>query len=507
MFQRPPGGGAATHFEPLERSSADSLGRGEGSLHCDLYALGATLLSCHIGRLPDAVKDQDKMFAARMGQGSFWAHAAGVEVPGVIGNLLRGLLNDDQEERWTLKEVRAWAESTMPNRRSVNVLWTFARPVTFRRISYSDRRLLARDFARNPLDAAIFLRQIDFVSWAQNMITTELFSEKFEKLIDVRREGDLSSGRHGDHALVARACAYLDPMGPMRYRGMSVCLDGIGPAMVDAFHAEDETRQAIVSHIFDNNVLPAIVEITLDRNPAANALQIELRQAVDMMRRNKGRMGLLCILYKMNPSLQCLSPRLKDYWITSPRRLLMVLDHVAKNSSELSPLLDEHVLAYFCAHTEQAERYVRRLDISRRDPVQLMAAVADLLAFLQSKLKAGLLVNLSEHLVKSLKPLANTLKSRTRRRMVTERLDELAKTGDLGRLTAIIDLAHLKMVDYRGFSEAKNKVFHLEQAMKRLRRGVKPSDKGARLAGFRAASALGWLVVLITISILSLQAQ
>ncbi|GEQ99447.1 hypothetical protein JCM17845_00710 [Iodidimonas gelatinilytica] len=505
-FSCPPAAGQPAHFEPLERALAMPFGRGEATPEADMFALGATLLACHLGVNKKPAKDPNALHAARMAQGSFWAHSAGTEVPGVTGTLLRGLLNDDEGERWTLKELNLWLESSVPNRRSVNVLWTFARPVIFRQATFSDRRMLAHEFSQHPLDAAHFLRQVDFPSWVQNMITTELFSERLERLINVKKDGDLSSERHGDHALVARVTAHLDPLGPLRYNGISTTIDGLGPAMVDIFNKDDDMEQDILLHLFDSNVLPAILDIIIDRNPVVSKQHQLHSHTVQLMRRTKGRMALICALYDLNPTLQCLSPALKDLWITSPQQLLKALDRIVDKSSELSPLLDDHVLAMFCSRVEGAEPLVEALIKHRKSPVRLMTAVTKLLAFLQQRLDSGPLKNLSGHLVKSLKALLGDVKSRSRKRTIMARLDELGDLGSLPDIARAIDLEYLKYLDHQEFLEAQRKVSVLEQMIRKMRRPVHPSEPNARLAGFRAASAMGWLVLMVTMIVLTMGA-
>lgn len=501
-FTAPPASGQDACYEPLERASADPFGRGEAGVEADLYALGASLLAAHLRRNPEEGRDAERMHSSRIGQGSFWALTGGTEVPGVVGSLLRGLLNDDPDERWTLKELALWLESAVPSRRSVNQLWTFSRPVTFRRQTYSDRRVLARSFAQHPLEAAPFLRNIDFTNWIQNMVTTELFSEKLEKAIDARNDADLSSSRHGDHALVARVTAHLDPRGPVRFRGVSVCLDGIGPALACAYGEKDERKIEAFQTLFDGTVLPAILEIVAERNPDAAFLSPKLLKATHTVRSSSPSGGVLRVLYDLNPALPCLSPHMQGNFVSSPRALLKMIDALVGSGAELSRLLDPHVLAFFASRVPQAPRDVDRMAAVGKDPARLMGAVTDLLAFLQETLAIERLENLSRHLARGMKPLVGALKGKQRRESMLEKLEEIGNSGDICRLAKLVDLGRAKMADDQEFLRARDRLIDIENFIRLMLKPVNPASANAQLAGTRAASVIGWSAMLVTISIL-----
>jgi len=491
----PPGADQPSACEPLERAPADRFARGSGEAEDEMFALGATLLACHIGLDLAGEQDEDRLQATRVARGSFWALSRGTEIPGIVGSLLRGLLNDDPQERWTKSEVSAWLDSAAPSRRSVNTLWTFARPVTFRRESYSDRRLLARDMARHPLEAARFVRNLDIANWMSNMITTELFSERQERLLAVQPYQDLSNSRYGDHAMVARVCAHIDPRGPVRFRRLSVCLDGIGPALAEAYRAGDEKQLDEFRELFSESVLPAVLEITGDRNRIVQRVIYPLSEASKLVRMQGSSAGLTRALYDLNPGLPCLSEQVRTQWIDRPDRLLQALDYRATQATELSSLLDAHVLAFFSSRVQQAHRYVDRLEASRSDRVRLMSAAVDFFAFLQSSLSVSKLPNLAEQLANGLRPLVKDMQSKTRRELTLRTLDRLSGKGDVTLLADNLKLARLIQQDRQGFEQAREQLRQLSRRRAALARPVRTSDPVARGPGLRLAAGIGWLVL------------
>jgi len=498
----PPGADQPPHYEPIERALADRYARGAGEPDCDMFALGVALLTCHLGLEPARGRDSEKLHAARVAQGSFWALSAGVEIPGIIGALLRGLLNDDCDERWTRTEIVAWLESAVPSRRSVNTLWTFARPATFRRETYSDRRMLARDLARHPLEAASFLRGLDIDNWMSNMITTELFSERQERLLGVEPHQDLSSSRHGDHAMVARVCAHLDPRGPIRFRSLVLSVDGIGPAIAEAFAAGDERRQEHFADLFSDSVLPTILELIADRNPLVQRTIYALTEAGRMVRTRNLGTGLERALYDLNRSLPCLSEQFKSRWIADPGQLLIALDARAAQSTEISSLLDRHVLAFLSSRVQQTQKYIDRMAAARNDRVRLMTAVLDLLAFLQSALKLKKLANLAELLAKNIRPILKDMYGKTQREAALARLDSLAAKGDIQLLAESLSLGRLVQRDTQGFEHARGRIRYLDWEQQKLTRAVRTSESSVRSPGYRLAAFAGWVALMATATML-----
>ncbi len=500
-FSGPPGLDLPAAYEPLERATADVHGRGLGGPEADMFALGATLLACYLGREPGGQRDSESLIRARIAQGSFWALSAGQEVPGLLGVLLRGLLNDDPEERWTLDDLVAWTESASPNRRSLNLSWTFARPVSFRRQTFSDRRVLARELAKHPLEAAAWLRNLDFPMWFQTYITAENMTEKLERLLDLRAEPDLSSTHHGDHALVTRMCAMLDPFGPLRWRGRSIAIDGIGPALAAAFAEQDEQAIDDMRHFFDGGVMPAAVEIMGERNPLAHRMAFDLQQVANTVRSDRPAKGLVRALYDLNPALPCLSPVLKGLWVGTPAALLHAFDRLARSRGELAKMFDPHVLAFLAARVPECERLAMRVGATPKDPARTLAAIGDLLAFLQQHCKIAELPGLTERFGESLKPLVARLRSRRRRDECLKTLKEEMRKGSLVRLRASTDIVRLAREDADSYRRARWAWERLEARRKHLLRRVLPNDPEAMALGYRAASVLGIIALVATLTV------
>ena len=103
---------APSYYQPaayltIERGLALPGGRGVGTAADDIYALGVTLITLAIGELPARISDE-QMITRKMEQGSFAYLSGRAKLSTSISNLLRGMLNDNAEERWSVDDIGNW---------------------------------------------------------------------------------------------------------------------------------------------------------------------------------------------------------------------------------------------------------------------------------------------------------------------------------------------------------------------------------------------------------------
>ena len=80
-----------------------AAGRGPGSLLDDTYAIGVTTLTLLTGQVPCQGMSNEEVLEAKLSKGSYAALAQQARITLTVMEALRGLLNDDPQERWTLK--------------------------------------------------------------------------------------------------------------------------------------------------------------------------------------------------------------------------------------------------------------------------------------------------------------------------------------------------------------------------------------------------------------------
>ncbi len=106
----PAGYDQPAQFEPIERAIADPVARGHGTRSDDMFALGVTLMSLAIGRVPLIGMAADAQFALRVERGSYDAFLGDSRVPPQLLECLRGLVTDSRADRWTFEHFKSWLE-------------------------------------------------------------------------------------------------------------------------------------------------------------------------------------------------------------------------------------------------------------------------------------------------------------------------------------------------------------------------------------------------------------
>jgi serine/threonine protein kinase len=97
--------------EPPSSALCLPIGRGEGTIADDLYALGVTLVALATGAWPMAGLADDAATCAKLERGSLVAVLGDQRLPGGLVTLVRGLLAEDPDHRPTPAELAGWPGS------------------------------------------------------------------------------------------------------------------------------------------------------------------------------------------------------------------------------------------------------------------------------------------------------------------------------------------------------------------------------------------------------------
>lgn len=501
-YSAPAGYGMPTALDPLELAMAHEMGRGEGLATADYFQFGAAVMCLFFGEILWASRERDNLIMARINQGSYWTLSGGRDLPGALGTLTRGLMADEPDERWGAEEVLDWFEGLTKNKRVGLKTWAMNRPTSFKGVAYVDRRLLADAFARNPIEAASFIRSLDFTPWVQVSMRDEVVNERTEQLIGVKKGKGRGEGmsRADDHRLVSRMCMFLHPGGPLRYKKISVFVDGIPTLMTHAFAKDDRETIQNLQELLDFKFLSILGDLTGDSDPAYLTKINNIRRGIPFLMNKSLGKGMERTLYELNPVLPCMSPRFKQSWVGSVRQLMHALDRLAANGGGKNALLDRHIAAYLAAHGSDLDRSFNSLAAAQNDPVRFSMLTTDFFGHLQKSLNMDKLPHLTERLVEGLAPAVKALKNRKKREMVQTLLERVKKGGDISKLTSEVNLSRIAAEDAREFAQARSKIQKLERERVRYSKKILPSDPDARRYGYSASRTIALLAVGVVVS-------
>lgn len=486
-------------MDALDIAMADAVARGQGDAASDYYQMGAAIQAFYLGDATWRGRDRNAMLMARVNQGSYGALSAGREIPGALGSLCMGLMADVVEERWGAEEVLDWFEGVGKPKRMTMRGWSMSRPTSFNGIAMVDRRLLADAFARDPKEATIFLKSMDFKSWIGLSFKDEVLSDRLASLIGVKEGGGLGGMRPEDYKMVARVCMFLHPVGPVRFKGYSFYLDGVPALVADAYARDDRELLSAVVEVLDQRFLSALSDIA-----AAAGVELEskigpLRKVMDVANNKQMGKGTERVLYELNPMLPCLSTRFQNVWIGSLLQMMRAIERIATHGSIKNILQDRHIAAFCTTHGSDLDRDFVNLTTAQHNPAKFNSLTLDFFGLLQRRGNMEALPNLTAKLVEGLAPAVKELKNKKRRERIQALLEKHQKSGDIGKLMTDVNMVRAQAEDSREFSQARTQIMRLERERLKLSKKILPNDPEARVKGMngsRWAAFVGMSIVI-----------
>lgn len=499
-YSAPPGYMQPFAMESLDMALADGTARGVGDASSDYYQMGAAMEALYFGEQVWTGRDRDSMLMARVNQGSYWALGGGREIPGALGSLIRGLVADEVDERWGAEEVLDWFEGVGKPKRTTMRAWSMNRPTNFKGVAVVDRRLLAHAFARDPAEAASFLKSIDFPSWVQMSFRDEILSDRLESLLNVQPGSGFGGMRSDDYRMVSRVCMFLHPTGPIHFKGHSFFLDGIPAMIAEAFSRDDREKLSAVVELMEGKFLQTLADIAENQGVKLGPQMALLRKVTQYAGSKQLGKGMERVLYEMNPVLPCVSQRFGNVWIGSIIQMMRALERLAGIGNMRNILLDRHLAAFCATHGVDLEREFNNLATAQSNPAKFNSLSLNFFGLLQQRCKMEALPNLTSKLVDGLAPAVKGLKNKKRREQVQAALEKSQKGGDIAKLVSEVNMVKMQAEDAREFAQAKTLVSRLERERKKLLKKVLPNDPEARktgLRGSRMVAFLGFVIVAV----------
>lgn len=438
-------------YEPIDRALAQPTGRGMGTNQDDLYSFGVSLALLMRNRDPMKGKSEADILQSKMQYGTFSTLISAEDhFPGAILELLRGLLQDDRRQRWTIDEALSWLDGRRLSPKQSQKKLKAARPLTFNGKEYTYPGSLARDMFQRPAEAVQLIESGDIQQWIKRSLADEEMLLRFDNA--VKSAEDQGRGPAFWDRLVSRVGMCLDPEGPIRYKHISVTGEGLATALAEAFVSNKDL--AIYAEIFSGSLLTYWLTILTEMNVDVSMLLTRFDTCRSYMRQNGPGFGLERVLYYINSDVPCLSPVVGRYYCRTPEEYLLALEEIASDKSgRPSRIMDRHSIAFLCAKDRKiAEPYL--YDLSSSEPYKYAMGTLQTLAAIQRYGKIQTVRHLSDWMADYIEPVFARFHDRDIRRDLRKKVAEAREKGDLPRLLSILDDAELLRNDLNNFRRA-----------------------------------------------------
>ena len=469
-------------FEPPYSAMCLPSGRGDGGIADDVYALGVTMLALALGRVPLTGIDEAAILRRKLSRGSFAALAGEERLPGMIGDLVRGMLAEDPDHRPPLAlladppAARARRVAARPPRRA-------QRPLELAGEEIWDARALAHAMASHPAAGLQALRDGTADRWLRRGVGDATTATRVEERVRGASADAGGPTPQADASLLMQAVSVLDPLAPMCWRGIAVWPDGLGPALAAAQQGSAEIADRI-EEIVDVEAARIWASARPERCDLT-MLRVEARQQRAILRMRGG--GRPRLLYALNPLQPCTSPLLDGRCVARMQELLPALEAASARPDRAGTLpLDPHVAAFIAVRSEEPAGP----ELFGQGP-GAVAAQLRLLTKLQGRFHPHPLPGLAAWLVSTSDLLVSTWRNRSRRDELRERLRGLATAGQLAPLLALIDDPGALARDAQGAAQAAQVLARADAELHRLANGAAERAELARRLGQEIAAGSG----------------
>ena len=483
-----------SQYETTDRAQAMPLGKGNSSIAADYFSLGTLVLYCLFGEIPGSAMDQTEFLTQRLIKGTYNAFLGTMELPPRITDLLRGLLTDNTQERWGYDQVYNWVKGKKYNLIRPKLRKECVRNYDFLGKTHATKKHLAQTYFQNWDDAALDMKGNRLSKWLELSVNDKDMADSVSALAGINASKGKS--RNEDDELVAKSLIVLDPSAPIRYRNVSVHIDGFGTVLANAWLHQNQSEINTFSEIIKLNLVDFKAVHDTESQKVDRWVVQRLQGYIKL--KSLG-FGIERCLYDLNPSLPCQSPMLQSQYIIEINQLLYFLNDNASKLSANDPV-DRHVAAFLASKLELSQEIkLKMMRHMRDDRAKTQLIKLALLAFAQRKSNAGKLTGLANWIVGKIKFVVDSLHGKKNKKELNAEIKALAEAGNLEGILSLIINSDLFAKDADAFSNAQREYGLYENELKliKARHSISMSKDSHYLLGLYLAKLIGMMAFVI----------
>jgi serine/threonine protein kinase len=488
-------------YETIERSMADDGGRGTGEVSDDMYALGVTLaFLCQKG-LPFLGKSKEALIISKIVDTSFQALVGSNLYTATMLDLIRGLLNDDPDERWGLDEVELWASGRRVPPTQSSGQKKSQRPLMFGDFGHVSPRTLAYSMARRPESAIKMIRDGTIEQWVSMGLTNKDMAAAIAARLEATGDPD-EKNPDKEHMLLTRILMIMDPIAPIRYKGVSYMPDAFGTAL--AIERLRGSNVRILAESIIKNVPQAWFKASAVSQESVfieNDAYIKIK---GYLQKAGPGFGVERCLYELNDGLTCQSPLVKNEYVLKIEDMLPALNSAEKRVDTKTPPIDRHIAAFIAARIGGSIESMLN-GLNDPDDALKVMAILKLLAELQVRFGPESLLGLARWIGGQVGPVIKLYHSRITRKAIESAVPDLVRSGQLPALIELLDDPEARLIDQQGYAMAVAQFELAEDEIQKIHEDMGPvstkTDRTAKqVAAVTSITIMTFVIALLIIS-------
>ncbi|MDA8231898.1 MAG: hypothetical protein M0006_11225 [Magnetospirillum sp.] len=494
----PPAFDQPSVFETIESGMAMPIARGGGTFADDLYSLGVTLVFLLLGRNPVAHLDDEAVLRAKIQQGSYSTLVGDARLPLPMIEVLRGLLCDDETQRWDIESLDLWRQGRRLSPLQTRGEKRAARGFPFQGKEYFHCRELAVAMARNWELAIPPVLEGKLELWLRRAVEDK---ERAQAVSDVVRNAlsAISDKRAAIDLMLCKTLTILDRSAPIRYKGFHAMPDGIGSALAALVAQQGDTR--LIIEMILREVPKLWFEAQGDARPDTSMRESNFRELRGYLSQTGMGFGVERCLYEMNDALPCQSSLLGEQYVVDLKELLPALNEAAAKREDLKAWpCDRHVAAFMGARA-RSDIDRNLLSLSDPDAGKGLMALINLFAVYQYRLGPESLPSLAGWIGALAEPVVNAYHSREQRKELAKELPKMVRRGSLVEIYTLLDNPNARQKDQTEFAWAQAQYQAAEEEIRRIHGDEEERERGVDRIGKQTAAVVGIIIGMVTTTI------
>jgi len=479
-------------YEPVERAFADSIGRGAGTLADDLYSFGVSLAVILRTSDPMQGATEEEITKRKIEKGTYSTLIGKDRFNGATLELLRGLLYDDAEQRWTLDDILEWKDGRRLSPKQSTKRIKATRPIDFNHEKFTRPELLAQSLVKNPSEAVKIVEEGDLEIWIERAIEDKTIKIRIEQMIKDLKSVDRSSFYNDQLSALLASNLYQDC--PVQYKNMSFHLSGFGKYITHLYSKKED-----IQHCTD--ILKSGLLIQISRNMKLQPALSNLRGKFDACRTHLQKSllggGLERCLYVLNPECHCLSPSLENFYVRTPEQMMFAFESLCERNPN-AVLFDRHTVAFLSLKDKKnIDAYLP--DLRSSESYMRVLGQLRVLATIQKRSNMEAFPNIANWVSSNLNQVYERFHDAKQRDKFKNKVNKIKKNGDLTKIATLFDDTKLYQNDMTNFYQAMSYFRQLNKEKKKLEDVLKHKlighDKGHQISSL--VSVLVSLIVIL----------
>lgn len=470
-------------------------GRGLGNASDDMYAFGASLAILLRTRDPMQGKSDRDIQLMKLDLGSFSMLIENERLPSNILELLRGLLQDDLSQRWSIQDVFEWMEGRRVNHRQSMKRLKASRHVVIGTEKILAPSIFAYHAINEPGEVVKLVDSGEIKQWITRSISDARLDDRYETALATSNE--YGRGVGFQDRMASRLCTAFEPDFPIMFRTVRLFPDSFGTVLAELISQSQDPKpiadligdQAVMFWMNMQNEVPADINLVVNR----------FEQCQQFLKQRTIGYGLERCLYFLAADVPCLSTKLRGFYVNSPEELLIALNAVADMNDRPEAIFDRHIIAFLSVRERKViDSYMP--DLNASEAYRQISGTINVLANIQGRSKMPPMPALTKWLFTLAEPLYDRFHDRDLRVTMRKKMNDIKEQGVLRKILDILFDSEKYRRDQQEFRLAMREYSLLNVESRQLEEALKDQANFGTQAGREIAALIAGVVMALAVA-------